>query len=32
VVTWDVPVRRSGLIAQLFIDQLTAVGKALGTR
>jgi len=29
VITWDVPVQRNGLISQPFIDQLTAVGKAL---
>ena len=28
-ITWDVPIQPSGLIAQPFIDQLTAVGKAL---
>ena len=32
VITWDVPIQPSGLIAQPFIDQLTAVGKALGRR
>ena len=31
-ITWDVPIQPSGLIAQPFIDQLTAVGKALGSR
>ena len=30
VVTWDVPTQRSGLISQPFMDQLTAIGKALG--
>jgi hypothetical protein len=29
VVTWDVPIQPSGLIAQPFVDQLAAVGKAL---
>ena len=29
VVTWDVPILPNGLIAQPFLDQLTAVGKAL---
>jgi hypothetical protein len=29
VITWDAPIQRSGLISQPFIDQLTAVGKAL---
>jgi len=28
-ITWDVPIQPNGLIAQPFIDQLTAVGKAL---
>jgi len=28
VVTWDVPIQKSGLIAQSFIDRLTAIGKA----
>lgn len=28
-MTWDVPIQPSGLIAEPFIDQLTAVGKAL---
>jgi hypothetical protein len=28
VITWDVPIQRSGLISQPFMDQLTAVGKA----
>jgi alpha-glucosidase len=31
-VTWDVPIQRSGLISQPFMDQLTAIGKALGRR
>jgi hypothetical protein len=29
VITWDVPIQSSGLISQPFIDQLTAVGKAM---
>ena len=28
-ITWDVPIQPNGLIAQPFIDQLTAVGRAL---
>jgi hypothetical protein len=32
VITWDVPVQRNGLISSPFIEQLTAVGKALGER
>jgi hypothetical protein len=32
VITWDVPIQPTGLIARPFIDQLTAVGKALGPR
>jgi hypothetical protein len=31
-VTWDTPVQLNGTIAQPFLDQLTAVGKALGRR
>jgi CubicO group peptidase (beta-lactamase class C family) len=31
-ITWDVPIQPNGLIAPPFIDQLTAVGKALGSR
>jgi hypothetical protein len=31
VVTWDVPIGRDGLIAQPFLDQLAAVGRALGS-
>jgi hypothetical protein len=27
-VTWDVPVELDGTIAQPFLDQLTALGKA----
>ena len=30
-VTWDVPVELNGTISQPFLDQLTALGKALGT-
>lgn len=29
VITWDVPIQPDGRIAQPFIEQLTAVGKAL---
>ncbi|MFH0991094.1 MAG: alpha-L-fucosidase [bacterium] len=29
VITWDVPLQRNGLISQPFIEQLTALGKAL---
>jgi len=32
VITWDVPIQSNGLISQPVIDQLTAVGKALGGR
>ena len=28
-ITWDVPIQPNGLIAQPFIDQLTAVGRVL---
>ena len=28
-ITWDVPIQRDGLISEEFINQLTAVGKAL---
>lgn len=28
-VTWDVPVQRNGLIPDVFVAQLTAIGKAL---
>lgn len=31
VITWDVPIQTNGLMAQSFINQLAAVGKALGT-
>ena len=27
-ITWDVPIQRDGTIAQSFLDQLTAVGRA----
>jgi hypothetical protein len=29
VVTWDTPIQRNGTFAQPFVDQLTAIGKAL---
>ena len=32
VITWDVPIQKSGLISKPFMDQLAAVGKALGQR
>jgi hypothetical protein len=32
VVTWDVPIQPNGLMAQPFIEQLTAVGQAIGSR
>jgi len=32
VITWDVPLQRNGLISQPFIDQLTAIGKAMSRR
>jgi hypothetical protein len=31
-ITWDVPIQPNGLIAPPFIDQLTAVGRALAPR
>ena len=31
VITWDVPVQTNGLMAQPFMDQLMAIGKALST-
>ena len=31
-LTWDVPIQPGGLISQPFIDQLKAVGEALGQR
>ncbi len=31
-ITWDVPIQPGGLIAPPFLDQLAAVGKALGLR
>ena len=30
ILTWDVPIQTNGLMSQPFMDQLTAVGKALG--
>jgi Alpha-L-fucosidase len=30
VITWDTPIQKNGVIAPQFIEQLTAVGKALG--
>jgi hypothetical protein len=32
VVTWDVPIEKSGRIAPAFLEQLTLVGKTLGRR
>jgi alpha-L-fucosidase len=32
VMTWDVPIQRDGLIARPFLDQLSAVGQALGRK
>jgi len=32
VITWDVPIQKSGLISQPFLDQLTAVGRAFAVR
>ena len=32
VITWDVPIQKNGLISQPFLDQLTAVNKALNRR
>ena len=32
VITWDVPIQKSGLITQPFIDQLATIGKALDSR
>ncbi len=32
VVTWDVPIEKSGLISQPFLDQLGVVGKTLGPK
>ncbi len=31
-VTWDVPLELNGTITQPFLDQLTALGQALGTK
>ena len=30
ILTWDVPIQSNGLMSQPFMNQLTAVGKALG--
>jgi hypothetical protein len=30
VLTWDIPIQSGGLMSQPFMDQLAAVGKALG--
>jgi len=32
VITWDVPIQPDGLIAQPFLDQLAALGKALAEK
>jgi hypothetical protein len=32
VITWDVPIQPNGLISEPFMEQLAAVGKALGGR
>lgn len=32
VITWDVPLQRNGLISQPFVEQLTALGKAMSKR
>jgi hypothetical protein len=32
ILTWDVPIQSNGLMSQPFMEQLTAVGKALGKR
>ncbi len=29
-ITWDTPIQKNGLISQEFMEQLTAIGKALG--
>jgi hypothetical protein len=29
VITWDAPIQKNGLISQPFIDQLSAIGKAM---
>jgi hypothetical protein len=31
-ITWDTPIQPNGQIAQPFLAQLAAVGKALGSR
>ncbi|MCX5660519.1 MAG: hypothetical protein NTW19_12465, partial [Planctomycetota bacterium] len=30
VITWDVPIQKSGLVPQPFVDQLRAIGGAMG--
>lgn len=30
VITWDIPTQTNGLLSQPFLDQLSAVGKAVG--
>jgi hypothetical protein len=30
VITWESPIQKTGLISQPLLDQLTAVGKAIG--
>lgn len=32
VITWDTPIQRGGTFSQEFLDQLAAVGKAIGRR
>jgi alpha-L-fucosidase len=32
VITWDVPIQKNGLISDIFIEQLAAVGKALAVQ
>jgi len=32
VITWDTPIERGGVFSRVFLDQLAAVGKALGSR
>jgi hypothetical protein len=31
-VTWDTPIQRNGLIAKEYMEQLTAIGKAIGKK
>ena len=31
-ITWDAPVELNGMVSQPFLDQLAAVGKALGSK